>query len=80
MPSFATEATIAPLRLHNEQSQRRGSTMPSGKSSSSMIAPQWQDAWWTGLISVGPTFLIMGFFLVRVINQWKCEQSHTAAN
>jgi hypothetical protein len=38
-------------RRHIEQSQRRGSTMPSGRSSSSSTVPQWQVArcWgWTG--------------------------------
>lgn len=35
--------------------------MPSGKTSSSTTAPQWHDARWMGLISVGPTDLITGF-------------------
>src|ERR1700761_6779582 len=58
MPDSGTEATMAPLRRHMEQSQRRGSTMPSGRLSSSSTAPQWQLAVCLSLISVEPTCLI----------------------
>ncbi len=44
MPDSGTEATMAPRRRQSEQSQRRGSTTPSGKLSSSTTAPQWQLA------------------------------------
>src|SRR6476659_2796318 len=44
MPLNDTEATTAPLRLQMEQSQRLGSTMPCGGSSSNSTAPQWHVA------------------------------------
>ena len=44
MPEIGTEATMAPRRRQREQSQRRGSTTPSGRLSSSTTAPQWQLA------------------------------------
>ena len=59
MPDIGTVATIAPLRRQSEQSQRRGSTMPSGRSSSRTTFPQWQEARCLGLMSVPPTFLTM---------------------
>ena len=61
-----TEATMLPRRRHSEQSQRRGSTMPSGRSSSSTTAPQWHAARCLGRMAVGPTCLIMRVpFLMR---------------
>src|SRR5690606_28778360 len=54
-----TVATIVPLRRHSEQSQRRGSTTPSGSSTSSRTAPQWQLARCTGWIGTPPMTLYM---------------------
>ena len=61
MPASGTEAAMAPFLRQIEQSQRRGSTIPSGKLSSSTTAPQWQRAWCIDSILVGPTCLIMAF-------------------
>src|ERR1035437_1481341 len=58
-PARGTDATIAPFRRQIEQSHRRGSTIPSGKSSSSTTAPQWHVARCFGFMTVFPTCLIM---------------------
>jgi hypothetical protein len=58
MPDSGTDATMAPLRRHIEQSHRLGSTMPSGKSSSSTTAPQWHGARCFVLISTPLPVLI----------------------
>lgn len=59
MPDSGTDATTAPFLRQIEQLQRRGFTMPSGKSSSSTTAPQWQLALCLGRMTVSLIFLIM---------------------
>src|SRR4051812_43043450 len=58
-PASGTDATMVPLRRHMEQSHRRGSTIPSGRSSSRTTAPQWQEARCLAPIAVPPTDLII---------------------
>jgi hypothetical protein len=60
MPANGTDATIAPLRRQIEQSQRRGSTIPSGRFSSSDVfqeanlaeAGHRKQGVWTGTVHV----------------------------
>lgn len=50
---------MIPLRRHMEQLQRRGSTMPCGKTNSSTTRPQWQLALCLGRTTTPATLRIM---------------------
>ena len=58
-PDSATNANMAPFLRQMQQSQRRGSTTPSGRDSSNTTVPQWHDARCFAKMGVGPIFLIM---------------------
>jgi hypothetical protein len=68
MADNGTEATIAPFLRQIEQLHRLGSTIPSGKSSSSTTDPQWHEALCFARITVGPTFLIMAQHILVLHN------------
>jgi hypothetical protein len=68
MADKGTEATIAPFLRQIEQLHRLGSTIPSGKSSSSTTDPQWHEALCFARITVGPTFLIMAQHILVLHN------------
>ena len=60
IPDSGTDAAIAPLLRHKEQSQRRMSISPSGRSSSISTEPQWHVALCFG-------FTLMPLTSVRLI-------------
>src|SRR6056297_3972862 len=64
-PEIGTDATTAHFLRQIEQSQRRGSSIPLGKTSSSTTAPQWQEARCGLVILTPPISLIIGMVLLQ---------------
>jgi len=79
-----TDAAMAPLLRHIEQSQRRVSTKPLGRCISSTTASQWHDARWDCCISIPSTIFnyVPSFTVLVAIVQpiFFCYQSQATRN